>query len=161
MNVRLHLSHQSRVEVCAGLRLRVAVSKRVPLANICEKLKVGKLEERLIKFQKRAHYLVVNIERQSLVETVRLEPRDLHAHDLYAIVNTLDAEETLLEALGHRAVQHKVSVKLSTHFDIFLFDIECHVLRELCVERNQTQSIVEVSQSVAKARVAVFDHWRQ
>jgi hypothetical protein len=43
-----------------------------------------------------------------LVELVRGDSSDLLAHDLYLIVNTLDGEERLLEALGDSAVQHEL-----------------------------------------------------
>jgi hypothetical protein len=76
--------------------------------QVCKELEVHKFEERLVELKEGCHDLVVDIEGQALVELVRGDPSDLLAHDFHLIVNTLDGEEGLLEALGDSAVQHEL-----------------------------------------------------
>jgi len=80
--------------------------------QIAEQLEVDELEEWNIKLKESSHDFVVDIEGQSLVELVRLHPRDVLSHDLNTVVDTLDWEESLGKVLSDGAVEHKVFVEV-------------------------------------------------
>ena len=133
-------------------------SHRVRQSQIWEELVVYELKQCHVELGERSHHFVVNIERQPLVEFVWLYPRDRLAHDLDTEIDTFDGAECLCEALAYRAVEQEFLIQLSTCLDVFFAHLECQMLWQLCIEWDQTQGIVKVSQSINKAWVSVFDH---
>ena len=67
--------------------------------EIGEEFVVCEFEKRNVEFSKCAHHFEVDIEGQSLIEFVWLDPSDRLAHDLNSIVDALDGEERFCEAL--------------------------------------------------------------
>ena len=112
----LHMPHFiCLVDLVAHRHLR----KWVRQSKIRVQLKVDELEQSHVELSKRSHDLVVNVERQSLVELVRLDPRDRLSHDLDSEVDALDRQEGLCEALAYSAVEKEVAIETLTGLDLF------------------------------------------
>lgn len=120
----MHLSNLCHIQVQL-----VSYAWRLFVAKVSEQLVVDEPKQCYVELQEGGHDLVVNIERQSLVELVRGYPGDVLAHDFCLIINTLDREEGLLEALSSSAVEHEFFVEFATGFDILLGDLQSLMLR--------------------------------
>ena len=97
---------------------------RIRHAEVSEQLEVGEFKEGDIELCESSHHAEVDIKGKPLVEFVRGDPGNLLAHELNPVVDALDREERLGEALGDRAVKHEVSVQLRTNVEGLLFDIQ-------------------------------------
>lgn len=80
------------------------------MTDIGEQLVVDKAEQSLVEFKEGTHDSVVNVEGEALVEFVRLDPGDLRAHYLHAVVDAFDRQKCFREALSRCAVKHEVPV---------------------------------------------------
>ena len=107
---------------------------RVSHAAVSEELVVNKTKQRDVKLSEGSHYLIVDIERESLIELVRSDPCDLLSKYFDSVVDAFYRKEGFSEALGECAIQHEVAVKLRTSFKVFLFNFECQMLWELSEE---------------------------
>jgi len=66
------------------------VLRRVLLAEVSEEFKVHKLQEGTVELKESAHYFVINVKGETLVELIWGDPSDWLAHNLYLIVYTLN-----------------------------------------------------------------------
>ena len=157
-NMLLEDAGFGRADVAA---FRQVVADGVRHPHVRKKLEVHKFEQRLVELEESAHDLVVDIEGQTLRKFVRLNPRDRNAHNLHSVVDAFDRKERFCKALRHRAVVHKVRVQLLASLEVLFGDFECHVLGQLCIQRDETQSIVEVPERIHEGGVPILDHWHQ
>ena len=65
---------------------------------------------------------------------LRLDPGDGLAHNLDTVVNALDREEALCEALADGAVHHEVTIQALALRDFSLCHFESQMLGELSIE---------------------------
>jgi hypothetical protein len=154
--VGLHLSNLKTL-VEFSVDRKVSLWHGVGESEIGVELVVNELKECHVELRKSAHYFVVNIEGEALVELVWLDPGELLAHDLDTVVDALDGEECLAEALADCAVQHEVFVKFGTSCNLGLRNIECQVLGKLGVQRDQAKCVVQVSERVHEGWVTVLN----
>lgn len=96
----------------------------VLLSKISVELEVDELEKGSVELQESAHDLVIDIKRQSLIELIRGDPSDGLPHDLNLVVDTLDGEESLFEALGDCAIQHELFHQTLALFNLLLGDLQ-------------------------------------
>ena len=127
----LHSSDGIAVQVRVGLTDLREFSDRVLKAEITKKFEVDELEQTDVKFSEGTHYLVIYIERQSLVELIRGYPSDWDSHDLYSVVDALDGEEGLGKVLSDCAVKHEISVQSLALLNILLVDFQSLMLGKL------------------------------
>lgn len=69
---------------------------------------IHKADESNVELKESAHDLVVNVEGELLVKGIGTDPGNLLPHNLCLIVDTLNREESLLEALSDGAVKHEL-----------------------------------------------------
>ena len=93
-----------------GLFREREIFNRIGHSQVGEEFVVGESEQRDIKLGECSHHFVVNIEGQSLIELVWLDPGNLLSHNFHSVIDALDGEECFGEALGHRAIEHEISV---------------------------------------------------
>ena len=103
-------------------------------SKIREEFVVGELKQSHVEFDESSHYFVVNIEGKTLVEFIWLDPSDLLTHYLDSVVDTLDREEGLSEALWKGAIEHEVFIECLACFKVFLLHFESEMLWELSKE---------------------------
>lgn len=107
------------------------ISDWIRHAAIRKKFVIDEFEKGNVELGEGAHDFVINIKWKSLVEFIWADPGDLLTHDFNSVVDTFNGVEGFREALTHRAVKHKVTVELAANFEVFLFNFECQMLREL------------------------------
>jgi hypothetical protein len=95
---------------------------RVTETNVLVKLEINESEKSCVEFHESTNHLVVDIKRQSLIETVRRNPGNVLAHELNLEVDTLDRQERFFEALTNGAIVHPFRVQFLSHFDFLSVD---------------------------------------
>ena len=84
---------------CVDLSWYWIVSNWIRQSKVGEKFVVGESKQSHVELHEGAHYFVVNIEGQALVEFVGLDPCYRLAHYLDSVVDALYREESLCETL--------------------------------------------------------------
>lgn len=115
----LHFSYLLSVKELSWLRKVWWIAE----AQVWEQFEVHKFHESNIELSECADYLVVNVERQPLVEGIWSNPCDILAHNLHLLVNTLDAEKALLEWLRNGAVCLPFSIKSLAGLNVFSLNL--------------------------------------
>ena len=125
--------------------------------NILEQLEVDEPEEGDIELLEGADDFVVDIEWQSLVELVGGHPGHCLSHQFHLIINSLDAQKCLLEALRNGAVSHPLVVEFLGHLDVFIIEAEGLVLGESGEQRNEAEGIVHVPECILESRISLLN----
>lgn len=112
------------------------------ISQVSEQLVVDEPDQGGIELQESGHDLVIDIERQPLVELVRSDPGNVLSHNLNLVVNTLDGVEGFFEALGDCAVSHEVFDQLAACCDFLLGDLESLMLGETCEQTQKAHCII-------------------
>jgi len=77
------------------------------------------------------------------------------------VVNALNTEERLGEALGDGAIGHPLRVQLLADLDVFVGNFEALMLWEVGEQRDEAKGVVHVSQGILECRIALSDHVAQ
>lgn len=110
-----------RVQVYALLVLDLAiVFRRILATEVSEELEVDESQECSVELEEGAHDLIINIKWELLIKLVGRNPSDLLSHDFNLIVDSLDRQERLLEALSNCAVKHELLQEVVALLNLFL-----------------------------------------
>jgi hypothetical protein len=128
-----------RVQVYALLVLDLAiVFRRILATEVSEELEVDESQECSVELEEGAHDLIINIKWELLVKLVGRDPSDLLSHNFNLIVDSLDRQERLLEALSNCAVEHELLQEVVALLNLLLGDLERHMLGHVCEQADQT-----------------------
>ena len=115
----------------------------------------------MIEFHECTNDFVINVERKSLIELIWSNPSNVLSHNFNLIVNALNTEEGLGEALGDGAIGHPLRVQLLADLNVFVGNFEALMLWKVGEQRDEAKSVVHVSQGILEGRIALSDHVAQ
>jgi len=111
-------------------------------SQVHEQFVVHESEQGQVELQEGTHDFVVDVEGEFLVELVGADPGNALTHDLCLVVNALNREKGLFEALGGSAVKQELVKQKRTLLGLLLGDLKCVMLRQVREKTDKAQGVV-------------------